>query len=172
MVHVKLSPYALRRFASRGGSRTAHAIILTDSMSLLQNAKRGIGSPDGKCRHPPSKTPVWALPGVKGNDRADRLAGKAALTSELLLGRFEVLRNLRHYLRAQSQERHTIDRLGERGVERGSARRSSFERTRRGPSSVRRTLEPFQRQRWENFRETGWSAYGLFRARRYYLELN
>ena len=55
---------------------------------------------------------------MKGNDRADRLAGKATLTSVLLLGRSEVLRSLRHYLRAQSQE--------ERGVERGSARRSSL----------------------------------------------
>ena len=27
----------------------------------------------------------------------------------------------------------------------------------RGPSSTRQTLEPFQRQRWENFRETGFS---------------
>ena len=62
--------------------------------------------------------------GVKGNDRADRLAGKAILTSGLLLGRSEVLRSLRHYLRAQSQGHHTIDRLEERGVERGSARRS------------------------------------------------
>ena len=42
----------------------------------------------------------------------------------------------------------------------------------RGPASVRRTLELFQRQRWGNFRETGWSAYGLFRAHRYHLELN
>ena len=42
----------------------------------------------------------------------------------------------------------------------------------RGPSSVRRTLELFQRQLWENFWETGWSAYGLFRAHRYHLELN
>ena len=33
--------------------------------------------------------------GVKGNDRADRLAGKATLTSGLLLGRCEVLRSLR-----------------------------------------------------------------------------
>ena len=63
---------------------------------------------------------------MKGNDRADRLAGKAALTSGLLLGRSEVLRSLRHYLRAQSQGHHTIDRLEERGVERGSARRSSL----------------------------------------------
>ena len=64
--------------------------------------------------------------GVKGNDRADRLAGKATLTSGLLLGRSEMLRSLRHYLRAQSQGNHTIDRLEERGVERGSARRSSL----------------------------------------------
>ena len=42
----------------------------------------------------------------------------------------------------------------------------------RGPSSIRRTLEPFQRQRWGNFWEMGWSAYGLFRAHRYHLELN
>ena len=64
--------------------------------------------------------------GVKRNDRADRLAGKASLTSGLLLGRSEVLMSLRHYLRAQSQGHHTIDRLEERGVEKGIARRSSL----------------------------------------------
>ena len=42
----------------------------------------------------------------------------------------------------------------------------------RGPSSIRRTMEPFQRRHWGNFWETGWSAYGLFRAHRYHLELN
>ena len=43
-----------------------------------------------------------------------------------LLGRYEVLRRLRHYLRAQSLRHHTIDRLEEADVERGSARRSSL----------------------------------------------
>ena len=38
----------------------------------------------------------------------------------------EVLRSLRHWLRAQSRGHHTIDRLEERGVERESARRSSL----------------------------------------------
>ena len=66
--------------------------------------------------------------GVKGNDRADRLAGKAVLTSGLLQGRSELLRSLRHYQQAQSQGHHTIDRLEERGVERGSARRPSLRR--------------------------------------------
>ena len=64
--------------------------------------------------------------GMTGNGRADRLAGKATLTNGLLLGRSEVLRSLRHYLRAQSQGHHTIDRLEERGVERERARRSSL----------------------------------------------
>ena len=64
--------------------------------------------------------------GVKENDRADRLDGKATLTSGLLLGRSEVLRSLRHYRRARSQGHHTINRLEERGVERGNARRSSL----------------------------------------------
>ena len=62
----------------------------------------------------------------EGNDRADRLAGKTTPKSGLLLGRSVVLRSLRHYLRAQSQGHHTINSLEKRGVERGSARRSSL----------------------------------------------
>ena len=53
------------------------------------------------------------------------LACKATLTRGLLLGGSEVLRSLRLYLWAQSQGLHSIDLLEERGVERGSARRSS-----------------------------------------------
>ena len=64
--------------------------------------------------------------GVKGNDREDRLAGKASLTSGLVLGRSEVLRSLRHYRRTHSQGHHIINRLEERGVDRGSARRCSL----------------------------------------------
>jgi len=49
--------------------------------------------------------------GVKGNDRADRLAGKATITSYLRrLGRSEVLRSLRNYLRAQDQGHHSVER--------------------------------------------------------------
>ena len=80
---------------------------------------------------PPPSSPLLRITtgsghaGVKGKyDRADRLAGKA---SGLLLGRPEVLRNLRHSLGAESQGHHPIDRLEERGVERGSARRSSLQ---------------------------------------------
>ena len=103
---------------------------LTDSMNLLQKVESGTESPDWNVSAVDThlqKLPWVYCPGhagVKGNEEADRLAGKAALTSGLLLGRSEVLRSLRHYLRAQSPGHHT--RLEERGVERGSARRSSL----------------------------------------------
>ena len=86
-------------------------------MSLLQKVKSGMGSPDWNVSMVDihiRKLP-WAYctgpAGVKGNDRADRLAGKATLTGGLLLGRSEVLRSLVHYLRAEIQGHHTIDRL-------------------------------------------------------------
>ena len=97
-------------------------------MNLLQKVKNGMGSPGWSVSVVDIylRKLLWVHclghAGVKGNDRADRLAGKATLTSGLLLGRAEVVRSLRHYLRAQSQGHHTIDRLEERGVERGSAR--------------------------------------------------
>ena len=59
---------------------------------------------------------------VKGSDWADRLAGEAAITSGLNLGRSEVLNSLRHYQWAHwSQIHHTFEHLEERGTERGTA---------------------------------------------------
>ena len=49
---------------------------------------------------------------VKKNDRADRLAGKATLTCDL--GRSEVLRSLKQYMRAQGQRYNATDRLEEK----------------------------------------------------------
>jgi len=43
----------------------------------------------------------------------------------------------------------------------------------RGPSSIKRTLELFERRRWGNLWEMGWTAcYRPFRTHRYHLELN
>ena len=69
--------------------------------------------------------------GVKGNDRVDKLAAIATLTSGLLFGRSGQLRSLSHHLRAQSQGHCTIDRLEERSVERESARQTSLKRRER-----------------------------------------
>ena len=121
--------HALRWTASRYDT---HAVILTDSMSLLQKEKSGMGNPDWHVSmfdiHLRKLPWMYFLghAGFRVNDQADRLAGKAAIISGLRLGRSEVLRSLRHHLLAQSQGHHTIDRLEERGVERGSVRRSSL----------------------------------------------
>ena len=45
-MEVKAVAHALRWIASRGDSQTTHAIVLTDSMNLLQKVKSGMGSPD------------------------------------------------------------------------------------------------------------------------------
>ena len=66
--------------------------------------------------------------GVEGNDRADGLARKATTTSGLRLGGSQMLRSLRHYLRAHNRGLHAIDRPVERGVKRGSVQRSSLKK--------------------------------------------
>ena len=94
----------------------------------------------------------------------------------LCLGRSEVLRSLRHYLRAQSQGHiHTIDRLEERGVaERGSTQRSSLRGLRERAIIVNQTdIGTVSRG---NIVETperrGGAHVGLPAPHRYHLELN
>ena len=98
--------------------------------------------------------------GVRGNGRADKLAGKASITwGGLRLGRSEVLRSLRHYPRAKCQGHDSTDHLEERDVERDRVRRPSLKgwktaivkQTNNGTVS-KATLGNL----WE--RETGWSA--------------
>ena len=106
--------------------------------------------------------------GVSGNERADRLASTADITSSLQLGRAEVLRGLRNFLSTDKPEHHSIDRLKERGVEKGSGRhstlqgreRSVFNQTNIGTVS-RATLGRLLRD----------GAYGPIRALRCHLEL-
>ena len=116
----------LKRWQSDHTCHRPHRFNELATKSEKWNGKPRLACVDGL--HPPSILWVYCPghAGAKGNDRADRLTGKATLASGLLLGRPEVLRSLRHYLRAQSQGHHTTDRLEERGVERGSARRSSL----------------------------------------------
>ena len=124
-------------------------------------------------QRPLSETRADVLPSicrVKGNDRADRLAGKATITNDLRLGGSEVLRSLRHYLQAQSQGNHTIDRVEERVAETGSAKRSSLKGRER--ATVSQTNIATVSNITSGKPEIGWSAYGLFGAHTYHLELN
>ena len=110
--------------------------------------------------------------GVKGNDRADRLAGKATLTRSLLLGRSEMLRSLRHYLRAQSQGHHITDRLEESDVERGFLYTIFLEGTREGHHQSDKHWNRFKDDVRETSERRGGAHMGFFQAHSYHLELN
>ena len=111
-------------------------------------------------------------------EEIDWRAKHAIIKSGLHLGRSEVLRSLRHYLRAQSQGHHTINRLQETGVERGSASRSSLETGVERGSASRSSLKGRERaiinqmnigtvskETLGNFRETWWRPYMGFSER-------
>ena len=110
-----------------------HAIILTDSMNLLQKVESGMGCPDWHTAMQGLRLQrlLWIYcpghAGVSGNERADRLASTADITSGLQLGRTEVLRGLRNFLSTDKPEHHSIDRLKERGVEKGSGPHSTLQ---------------------------------------------
>ena len=120
------------RLASQRDARITHAIILTDSMNLLQKVESGMGCPDWHTAMHSLQLQrlLWIYrpghAGVSGNERADRLASAADITSGLQLGRAEVLRGLRNFLSTDKPEHHSIDRLKERGLEKGSARHSTL----------------------------------------------
>ena len=79
-MEVEAVIHALRWIAPRGDSRTTHAIILTDSISLPQKVNSGMGSPDWNVSMVDIhlRKLLWVYcPGravMKGNDREDRLA--------------------------------------------------------------------------------------------------
>ena len=174
-MEVEAVTHALCWIAPRGDSRTTHAIILTDSISLPQKVNSGMGSPDWIKPmvdiHFQNLLCVYC-PGVKGNDRADRLAGKATLTSGFLLGRSAVLRSLRHYQRAQSQGHHTVDSLEERGAERESATRSSLKGRERAIVSQTNTVTVPKATLENLLRDEGGAHMGFPKALSYHLELH
>ena len=126
--------HALRWIASRRDNQTTMrtVVVLSDCMNLLRKVKSGLGSPDWHLAMQDIQLEklVWIYcpghAGVRGNERADSLARKAAITRGLRLGKSEVLGRLRRRLQVQSQAHYIIERLEERGIGRGSARRSTL----------------------------------------------
>ena len=130
---VEAVTHAIQWLASQRDARITHAIILTDSMNLLQKVESGMGCPDWHTAMHSLRLQrlLWIYcpghAGVSGNERADRLASTADITSGLQLGRAEVLRGLRNFLSTDKPEHHSTDRLKERGVEKGSGRHSTLQ---------------------------------------------
>ena len=118
-MEVEAATHAIHWLASQRDARITHAIILTDSMNLLQKVESGTGCPDWHTAMHSLQLQrlLWIYcpgnAGASGNERADRLASTADITSGLQLGRAEVLRGLRNFLSTDKPEHHSIDRLKE-----------------------------------------------------------
>ena len=130
---VEAVAHAIQWLASQRDAQITHAIILTDSMNLLQKVESGMGCPNWHTvmhSFRPQRLLWIYCPGparVSGNERADRLASTADITSGLQLGRAEVLRGLWNFLSTDKPEYHSNDHLKERGVEKGSSRHSTHQ---------------------------------------------
>ena len=131
-MEVEAVTHAIQWLASQRDAQITHAIIHTDSMNLLQKVESGTGCSDGHialhslrlqrllCIYCPGHA------GVSGNEWAHRLASITDITSGLQLGRAEVLRGLRNFLNMGRPEHHSIDRLKEKGVDKGSGQHSTL----------------------------------------------
>ena len=140
-MEVEAVTNAIRWLASQREAQITHAIVLIDSMNLLQNVESGMDCPDWhtamhglRCKDFRGFTAL-GTPGSVGMNgqivcwllnvratRADRLANTADITSDMQLGRAEVLRGLRNFLNMDRPKHHSIDSLKERGVEKGRGR--------------------------------------------------
>ena len=116
---VEAVTHAILWLASQRDAQIPHAIILTDSMNLLQKVKSGMGCLDWHTAIHSLRLQrlLWIYcpghTGVSGNERADRLASTADITSGLQLGRAEVIRGLTNFLNMDRPDNHSIDRLKE-----------------------------------------------------------
>ena len=119
--------------ASQRDAQIIYAIILTDSMNRLQKAESGMGCSDWHA----DMHSLWLQrllwmycpehSGVSGYEWADRLASTADNTFGLQLAMAEVLKAFWNCLNMDRPKHHIIDRLMERGVEKGSDRHSTFQ---------------------------------------------
>ena len=125
-IKVEAVIHAIQWLVSQRGAHITHIIILTDSMNLLQKVESGTGCSGWHTAMHSLRLQrlLWIYcpghAGVSGNERADRLASTADITSGLQLGRAEVLRGLRNFLNMHRPYLHSINGLKERGSSRHS----------------------------------------------------
>ena len=113
--------HRIQGLASQFDTQITHAIILIDSMNLLQKVESGMVCPIWHT----AMHSLWLSrllwiycsghAVVRGNERADRLARTADITSGLQLSRAEVPRGSRSFLDMDRPEHLSINHLKERG---------------------------------------------------------
>ena len=162
----------LKRWQSDHTCHHSHRFYQLATKSEKWNGKPRLECADG--RHPPSKTPVGVLPSMpEWRDSTEQTDWRAKQSSEVAC----FSEDLKCWEAWDTTCGHKAKNITPLIVCRSEALKEEELdtlpwRDERGPSSIRRTLEGSQRPRRGNFWETGWSANGLFRMRRYQLELN
>ena len=132
-MEVEAVTHAIQWLTSKRDAQITHAVILTDSMNLLQKVVSGMGCTDWHTAMHSVRLQIllWIYgpghAGVSENERADRLASTADITFGLQLGRAEVPRGWRNFLNMDRPEHRSIDRPKERRVEKGSGRHSALQ---------------------------------------------
>jgi len=114
-------------------SRRTHIILFYLLIKLSRQARHLQVTPiipasENSC-HPPLKTPVGVLPWKsrsEGKRPSKTTSGQSNPHKWLASRKIWSVESLRHYWRAKRKGHYTIDRLEERVVERGRARRSSL----------------------------------------------
>ncbi|RUS87822.1 hypothetical protein EGW08_004421 [Elysia chlorotica] len=112
---------------------TTHAVFLTDSQSALKKIECGFMRMEwmtAVIRPTAISSITWIFcpghAGVKGNERADKLAGKATVNGTLRLDKQEVLKALSEHLRnaedTAAEDQQAIKRMIELGVRKGEGR--------------------------------------------------
>lgn len=117
--------------------------------------------------------PVPDIPeSVEMTEQMRTLASKAAFTRGLWLERSEVFRSLGHYMRVQSRARTSQHRSPE-GDRCSNRKRSAIflQRTKKGFRQPDQHWNCFNENAGKNSERRSGAHMGLFRARRYYLEL-
>ncbi|RUS69373.1 hypothetical protein EGW08_022863, partial [Elysia chlorotica] len=111
---------------------TTHAVFLTDSQSALKKIECGFMRMEWMTAIRPTaiSSITWIFcpghAGVKGNERADKLAGNATVNGTLRLDKQEVLKALSEHLRnaedTAAEDQQAIKRMIELGVRKGEGR--------------------------------------------------
>ena len=108
------------------------AVIVTDSQSMLRKLESGFIKPEwkGAILQSRLKHLVWIFTpghaGVKGNERADELAGEAALSYDFLWSQRDVTMALEKICEEQAKDSATMERLLELNITKGSGVKSTL----------------------------------------------
>ena len=148
-------------------SQHRKAVIVTDSMSTLQKVKKKLLYADwiSSIKGSQLQSIVWLFcpghSGVKGNERADTLAGTAAIDNNFTLDPPTVIAHVKEHLcsNRESSSSYTLQRLLEKLVKAGEGRSCSLRRVARrhnnqllmetvSLSTLRSTLRSRGEQTW------------------------